>query len=53
MSNKTTVENYCEHCGAEYMITWDEEMLIDEPIFCPFCAVRVDAEELDFGEDNT
>lgn len=51
MSNKTTVEHYCDHCGAEYMITWDEENHPDEPIFCPYCAAGIDDEELEFDED--
>lgn len=52
MSNKTTVEHYCSICGVEYMVTWDEDNIPDEPIFCPFCATGVDDEELDFNDDD-
>lgn len=51
MSNKITVENYCEKCGSEYMVTYDPENNIDEPSFCAFCAELIVDDELDFDED--
>ena len=51
MSSKTSIEHYCENCGAEYMVTFDQDNQIEEPIFCVFCAQLIDSEELDFEED--
>ena len=37
MSAKTTIDLECNACGAEYMITFDYDEVIDEPDSCPFC----------------
>lgn len=52
MSSKTTLEQYCHHCGSEYMITWNEDEQIEEPIFCPFCAQITRDEDLDFDDQD-
>jgi|OM-RGC.v1.037827041 DNA replicative helicase MCM subunit Mcm2 (Cdc46/Mcm family) len=51
MSNKTSIEHYCERCGGEFMVTYDQDNNIDEPIFCVFCAERLSEDELEFDED--
>jgi len=48
---KRALEQNCEVCCAEYMITYDGENIVDEPAFCPFCASPAE-QELDFGEDR-
>ena len=51
MSNKISVEHFCEKCGAEYMVTYDPDNNIEEPVFCAFCAELIDQDELDFEDD--
>ena len=50
MGSKRTIEYFCEDCHAEYMITWDEDNLLDNPLYCPFCAYMED--ELEYDEDS-
>ena len=48
MSSKITKDYICNGCGAEYMLTYDEDNIMDEPKSCPFCgAINIDTEELD------
>ena len=42
MSAKTTIEIECNSCGAEYMITFNEDEVIEDPVTCPFCGSHVD-----------
>jgi len=51
MSNKKRIENYCERCGGEFTVTYDQDDNIDEPLFCVFCAERLFVDELDFEDD--
>ena len=48
MSAKTTIDLLCNSCGAEYMIIFDYDEVIDEPKNCPFCSCYVD----DYGSDE-
>lgn len=57
MSSKLTIEYECEKCGAEYMITFDEENIIDQPLYCPFCSGHNDdyddaSDDLSYGTDD-
>ena len=57
MSSKLTIEYECQKCGAEYMITFDEENIIDQPIYCPFCSGHNDnyddaSDDLSYGTDD-
>ena len=48
MSSKITVDYVCNGCGVEYMITYDEDNTMEQPICCPFCgSSNTDSEELD------
>lgn len=49
--SKKTIDQYCQQCGTEYMITYDEDNSVDEPVFCAFCAQLISDEELEFNED--
>jgi hypothetical protein len=49
--SKKTLDQYCTHCGSEFMITFDEDNQMDEPVFCAFCAQLMTDEELEFDED--
>jgi len=48
MSSKITKEYECEKCGVEYMITFDEDNIMDQPLYCPFCSDHND----DFDDAN-
>ena len=48
MSAKTTIELECNSCGAEYMITFDYDEVIEEAEHCPFCGSHID----DYGSDE-
>ena len=37
MVSKITKDYLCNSCGAEYMLTYDEDNILEEPKFCPFC----------------
>lgn len=60
MSRKTAEEFLCDSCGAEYTITYDNEEVLDEAIYCPFCGSELDSydmeeefeQELNFDEDD-
>lgn len=49
MSGKVVKDCECQECGAEYMITYNVDQSIDEPLFCPFCACA-ETDELDFED---
>jgi len=51
MSNRTTLDFYCDHCGCECMVTYDQDNQTDDPIFCPFCAGSVES-DLDFDDQD-
>jgi len=48
----------CDDCGVEYMVTFDEENVIDQPMYCPFCSSQsqdyneMNVEGFDFDEDD-
>lgn len=48
MSAKTTIDLLCNSCGAEYMITFDYDEVIEEAEICPFCGSHID----DYGSDE-
>lgn len=56
MQSKITKEYECENCGAEYMITFDEDNIMDQPMYCPFCCDHNDdfddEDDLSFGSDD-
>tara|TARA_R110000765_G_scaffold314226_1_gene407091 strand:- start:693 stop:869 length:177 start_codon:yes stop_codon:yes gene_type:complete len=48
MSSKVTKDYVCNGCGVEYMITYDEDNTMEEPVCCPFCgSSNAESEELD------
>ena len=49
----TTKETICYDCGAEYTVKYDEDEILDEPIYCPFCGTSKSTDltdELDFDK---
>ena len=34
MSIKITIDSYCDECGSEYMITYDQDNQLETPNFC-------------------
>lgn len=51
MTSKVTLDFYCHSCGSEYMVTFDQDNQIEEPVFCTFCAESME-KDLDFDEDD-
>lgn len=47
MSRKTVEDYTCDGCGAEYTITYSEEEIMEEPIYCPFCANELDTYDIE------
>jgi DNA-directed RNA polymerase subunit RPC12/RpoP len=50
MASRITKDYVCNNCGAEYMLTYDEDNILEEPKFCPFCGPKnllLDDDELD------
>ena len=50
MPSKITKDFLCNNCGAEYMLTYDEDNIMEDPCFCPFCGpknILLDDDELD------
>lgn len=47
MSRKTVEEFMCDGCGAEYSITYNDEDIMEEPVFCPFCANELDTYDIE------
>ena len=47
MSRKTLEEFICDSCGAEYTVTYIEEDIMEEPVFCPFCANELDTYDIE------
>ena len=57
----TTCNSECGNCGAEYVVSYDDDQFgieSEEPVFCPFCGTELDQftveddlKELDFEED--
>ena len=55
MVSKAAEEIICFDCGAEYIIKYDEDEVLDEPIYCPFCGTSKNPEltdELNFDVDT-
>lgn len=58
MPSKVTKDFMCDDCGVEYMVTFDEDNIIDQPMYCPFCSLQsqdyneMDVEGFDFDEDD-
>jgi len=52
MSSKKTIDHYCNNCGADFMITYDEENSSDDPYYCTFCGVEFDFEFADEGGEG-
>lgn len=47
-----TLKHTCENCESQYKIVYDDEVVADQPQFCPICAEYIldeseDADELD------
>ena len=40
MPSKITRDFLCNNCGAEYMLTYDEDNIMEDPCFCPFCGPK-------------
>ena len=54
MASNKPEEVVCFDCGAEYIIKYDEDEVLDEAIYCPFCGSSKEAEltdELDFNDE--
>jgi len=58
MSSRVTKDYVCDACGVEYMITFDEENIVDQPMHCPFCSSQnqdydeMDIDGFDFDNDD-
>lgn len=59
MPSKVTKDFSCDNCGVEYMVTFDEHDVLDEPEYCPFCKAKSsdfsgaddDGDELNFDDE--
>jgi hypothetical protein len=59
MPSKVTKDFSCDNCGIEYMVTFDEDNVIDQPEYCPFCKAKssdfdeteLELDELDFDDE--
>jgi len=57
MPSKVTKDFSCDNCGVEYMVTFDEDNVIDQPTYCPFCKAKssdyddIDVNEIDFDDE--
>ena len=47
MSRKTLEDFLCDSCGAEYTITYVEEDIMEEPLYCPFCSNELDTYDIE------
>lgn len=47
--DKIKEEIYCQDCGAEFHISYNEE---DELVYCPFCGSDISDEEDDDWEED-
>lgn len=47
MSRKTLEDFLCDSCGAEYTITYVEEDIMEEPLYCPFCGSELDTYDIE------
>ena len=45
MSIKITIDSYCDECGSEYMITYDQDNQLETP---NFCSSPLTEDDLDF-----
>ena len=58
MPSRVTKDFMCDDCGVEYMVTFDEDNVIDQPMHCPFCSSlsqdydEMDIKNLDFDDDD-
>ena len=58
MSSKITKDFACEDCGVEYMVTFDYDNVVDQPMYCPFCSSRthdyddMDVDGFEFEDDD-
>jgi len=41
----------CDECGSEYSIHYDEEEILNDPEFCPFCGSSLE-EYLDLNQSD-
>lgn len=48
---RRSTEYFCDSCHSEYMIIYDEDDLLDNPSYCPFCCAAVDDDDDDDFED--
>ena len=37
----------CDNCGAEYTLKYDDEEVLDEPLYCPFCSNELDTYDVE------
>lgn len=47
MDNKKNQDFLCDNCGAEYVLIFDNEDILEEPIFCPFCGYEKDTYDIE------
>lgn len=52
MSGKTTLDFVCNECGTEYMIIYESDYIVEQPMYCPFCSERTDEyEDIELDDD--
>ena len=52
-------QHLCDNCGAEYELKYDDEEILDEAMYCPFCGNELNSfdiedefdQELDLDDD--
>lgn len=47
-------EHECDNCGMYYVLSYDEDEAVEDPIHCPFCGETNDAvaDEDDVNADD-
>jgi len=48
MPSRTTVDFICNECGTEYMVIYEDDYVVEQPMYCPFCSEKTD----DFNDLN-
>jgi hypothetical protein len=47
-----TLKHTCENCESDYKIVYDDEVVADQPQFCPICAEMIVDKDGEDCEDD-
>lgn len=52
MSKALVQKFFCYSCESDYRITFKEDEVSHNPVFCPFCSTEIDFDKQDDGNDR-